>query len=68
LRRIPDAHKPHIIFLQETMGEGCKFISDIENLFWDKEFVSGNSMSHARGLVFGWRRRCLKFTNALSFE
>ena len=53
-----------VIYLQETMCEGCILVKDMELLLNGWQFVSVDAKGRSRGLLLGWRTRNFLLLNA----
>ena len=53
-----------VIYLQETMCEGCMLVKDLELMLNGWQFVSVDARGRSRGLLVGWKTRNFLLLNA----
>ena len=53
-----------VLFLQETMGDGVLFASNMEFLLSGWTFCSMDAKGKSGGLLVGWRNQFLLFLNS----
>ena len=64
MQRLIDEQSLDVIFLQETMCDGCILVGELELLLKDWQFVSVDSKGRFGGLLLGWRTRNFHLLNA----
>ena len=64
VRRLIDEQSLDVIFLQETMCDGCILVREMELLLKDWKFVSVDAKGRYGGLLLGWRTRNFHLLNA----
>eukprot|EP01018_Ginkgo_biloba_P002192 Gb_33330 [translate_table: standard] len=68
LGRLVDVHKPDVLFLQETLGEGLGLVRELKKFLKEWDFIALDAVGHSGGLILSWRRRAFQCTNSMSFE
>ena len=64
VKRIIDKQVVDVIFLQETMIEGCVLVKDLELLIHGWQFISVDAKGRSGGLLLGWKSCKFLFQNA----
>ena len=64
VKRLIDKQSLDIIYLQETMCEGCMMVKDLELILKGWQFVSVDARGIYGGLLLGWRTRNFLLLNA----
>ena len=62
--RLINQHVVDVIFLQETMIEGCVLVQDLEHLIHGWQFISVDAKGRSGGLILGWKSCNFLFHNA----
>ena len=62
--RLIDKQSLDVIYLQETMCEGCMLVKDLELTLNGLQFVSIDARGRSRGLLLGWRTHNFLLLNA----
>ena len=55
VKRLIDEQSLDVIFLQETMFDGCILVKEMELLLKGWQFVSVDAKGRSGGLLLGWR-------------
>ena len=55
VKRLIDEQEVDVIFLQETMIEGCVLVKDLELLIHGRQFISVDAKGRSMGLLLGWK-------------
>ena len=53
VKRLIDLHSVDVLFIQETMIEGCALVQDLEHLIHGWQFISVDPMGKSGGLILG---------------
>ena len=64
VRRLIDEQSLDVIFLQDTMCDGCILVREMELLLKYWQFVSVDAKGRSGGLLLGWRTRNFHLLNA----
>ena len=64
VKRLIDEQSLDVIFLQETMFDGCVLVKEMELLLKYWQFISMDAKGRSGGLLLGWRSRNFLFRNA----
>ena len=68
VKRLIDQHAVDVIFIQETMIEGCGLVQDLELLTHGWQFISVDAMGRSGGLILGWKSCNFLFHNAWAMK
>ena len=63
-----DQHAADVIFIQETMIEGCSLVQELEHLIHGWQFISVDAMGRSGGLILGWKSCNFLFHNAWAMK
>ena len=64
VKRLIEQQSLDVIYLQETMCEGCLLVKDMELLLKGWQFVSVDAKGKSGGLLLRWRTRNFLLLNA----
>ena len=64
VKRLIDEQSLDVIYLQETIFDGCILVKEMELLLKYWQFVSMDSKGRSGGLLLGWRSRNFLLLNA----
>ena len=67
VKRLIDEKSLDVIFLQETMCDGCILVGELELLLKDWQFVSVDAKGRSGGLLLGWRTHNFDLLNAWGY-
>ena len=66
--RLIDQHAADVIFIQETMIEGCVLVQELELLIHGWKFISVDAKGRSGGLILGWKSGNFLFQNAWAMK
>ena len=66
--RLINQHVVDVIFLQETMIEGCVLVQDLEHLIHGWQFISVDAKGRSGGIILGWKYCNFLFHNAWAMK
>ena len=66
--RLINQHAVDVIFLQETMIEGCVLVQDLEHLIHGWQFISVDAKGRSGGIILGWKYCNFLFHNAWAMK
>ena len=64
VKRLIDQQAVDVIFLQETMIEGCVLVQELEHLIHGWQFILVDAKGISSGLILGWKSCNFLFHNA----
>ena len=64
VKRLIDEQSLDVIFLQETMFDGCVLVKEMELMLKDWQFISVDAKGRSGGLLLGWRSPKFLLLNA----
>ena len=68
VKRLIDLHSVDVIFIQETMIEGCVLVQELELLIHGWYFISVDAKGRSSGLILGWKSCNFLFHNAWAMK
>ena len=68
VKRLIDQHAVDVIFIQETMIEGCVLVHELELLIHGWQFISVDALGRLGGLILGWKSCNFLFINAWALK
>jgi hypothetical protein len=68
LQRLVEVYQPHIIFLQETLGEEGKITALLESFFPLWNFIGSDVRGRSGVLALGWNSKSVKMISTWGSE